>query len=62
MIHITKKFDGKKKRDKNLLATFKKHSYPRKCGIDILKKLKKLSKIDLEFKNFKSPFPHMNGV
>jgi hypothetical protein len=30
--HIIKRIDGKKnKEDKNLLATFKKHSYPKIC-------------------------------
>jgi hypothetical protein len=47
---------------KHILLTFKKHSYPKICGIVKLYKFKELYKIDLEFKNFKSPLPHINGV
>jgi hypothetical protein len=40
----------------------KKNSYPKTCGIIKLKKFKELFEIDPEFKNFKSPLPHINGV
>ncbi len=39
----------KNKEDKYLLATFRKHSYPKICEIQKLKKFKELSKIDPEF-------------
>jgi hypothetical protein len=56
MIHIIKQnWLPKKKKDKDLVATSKNHAYPKICGIWKLWKFKELSKIDLEFLNFKSP-------
>ncbi len=40
---------GKNKEDKKLLATLKKHSYLKICGILKLSKFKELSKIDPKF-------------
>jgi len=42
-------------KNKHVVATSKIHAYLKICGIQKLWKFKELSKIDLEFFNFKSP-------
>jgi hypothetical protein len=56
------KFIKKHIDDKNILATFKKHSYFYKCGIIKILKIQKSFKIASKFQNFKIPLPHINGL
>jgi len=48
--------------DNNLLDTLKKNSQFQKCGILEFWKFKICTFENLEFQNFKSVLPHINGV
>jgi hypothetical protein len=51
-----------KKKDKNIVSTFKKHSYLKTYGIKKLLTFNELFKFDLKFLKFKILLPYINGV